>query len=97
MIVCVSDVESIVRQRQARGLVKRRRRSIRLTGFSRSKQRRDFLLFRIELFDLVIVSVGDQEFVTVSDEAERMLQPNIVAATVDIAKVEQIATDESFH
>src|SRR5262249_24050754 len=71
--------------------------SIRLARLSGSKQRRYFFPLRIELLDLVIVSVGDQQFVTVSEQPERVLQPHVVTSAINVTELKQIATNQSLH
>src|SRR5689334_6562949 len=82
VVVSIGDVEVSVRDCQTGWFIKRRRWSISLSGLSGSKQRRDFPLLRIEIFDLVIVGVGDQQLVAVREQAERVLQANVVAGEI---------------
>ena len=62
-----------------------------------SQERSHAFIFWIELFDLVVVGVCYQDFVAEARETERMLQTNVVAASVNVAELEQIASDERLH
>src|SRR6185369_1391620 len=93
----VSDVEISICERQPAGFIERGGCAICLARLSCSEKRRNFVLFWIELFDLVVVSVGDQDLVTVARETEWVLQANVVAGSVNIAEVKQIAADKRLH
>ena len=45
----------------------------------------------------MIVSVCDQDLVSVTHETEWMLQANVVAGAVNVAKLKQIAAGESLY
>ena len=68
-----------------------------LSGLSCSEKRFDRFLFWIEFFDLVIVSVCDQDFVAVARETQWVLQTDIVSGAVNVAELEQIAAHERLH
>ena len=63
VIVRIGDVELSVGNAQSTGFIERRRVAVSLARLAGSKKRFDRARFRIEFLDLVIVGVGDQDFV----------------------------------
>src|SRR5713226_4918299 len=51
----------------------------------------------IEQFDSVIIRVRNQQTAVPSRQAQRMLQANVVARPVYIAKIKQVAADQRAH
>src|SRR5438128_5397927 len=97
MIVCVCNVEFSVCHAQAARFVKERGCAVHLSGLALAEERLDGVRLRVKLFDLVIVSVCNQNFLVEEREAEWMLQAHFVAFAVNVSELEEVAARERLY
>jgi len=94
VVVRVRDVQLAVRIVDPARLVELRLVAVREALFARAEEGHALASLRVDAFDLVVIGVRHVQVAIVSHrDAQRVLEPHIVAGPVHVAEVEQASAD----